>query len=408
MKRSSLLFYQLFLAIILSIILIFSNIPQSSAEEDTTLLFQLSNPYDESFSYTLNVIVPHSLNEYYQNLSHVCWFDYNYAKFVTPYALQPIADCLRQIYTDDESFTNQVLTLVHQISYEITAPVYYPVETLAMKKGDCDLFSLTAASILKAGGLDVVLLRYLNESHMNIGVHLNQTPHNTRTQVFSVKYENTSYYIAECTSTNWQNSWRVGECPINLQNASVVIINTTRCEQEAPGQVIANIQNSNITSPTKPLPPTPIPITPNVPTLTPPSTPILSSPNLTHTPIPSATNPSPQIEKSPTPKLTKTPSSTPNFTSTKKPIPTSTQTNLPLETSTPTSPIGPEPSTDTNKNPTSNCTLILTSTDTAQYIKEQNQIPEIFFIIAATAISIIISTVVMFLIKRQNNSNKIV
>ena len=155
-------------------------------------------------------------------------------------------------------FTNQVLTLVHQIPYEITAPVYYPVETLTINKGDCDLFSLTAASILKAGGIDVVLLRYLNESHMNIGVHLNQTPHNTRTPVFSVKYENTSYYVAECTSTNWQNSWRVGECPINLQNASVVIINTTHHEQETPGQVIANIENNNITSPTLPLPPTPI------------------------------------------------------------------------------------------------------------------------------------------------------
>ena len=48
----------------------FSNIPQSFADEDTTLLFQLSNPYDGNFSYTLSVIVPQSLNKYYQNLSH--------------------------------------------------------------------------------------------------------------------------------------------------------------------------------------------------------------------------------------------------------------------------------------------------------------------------------------------------
>jgi len=399
MKRLSLFFNQLTLVIILCGLVMFSNIPQSFADEDTTLLFQLSNPYDGNFSYTLSVIVPQSLNKYYQNLSHICWFDYNYARFVTPYALQPIADCLRQVYTDDEMFTNQVLTLVHQIPYEITAPVYYPVETLTINKGDCDLFSLTAASILKAGGIDVVLLRYLNESHMNIGVHLNQTPHNTRTPVFSVKYENTSYYVAECTSTNWQNSWRVGECPINLQNASVVIINTTHHEQETPGQVIANIENNNITSPTLPLPPTPINITPNVPTLTPASTPSPFSPNPTHTPIQSPANHSPQIEKTPTPKLSVTPNSTPNLIPTKKPTPTSTQTNLPLVTSTPTTTTSPEPSTNTNQDPTTKYTPIITSTDTTQNLKEQNQLPEIFTL-AATAISIVIIAIVIFLVKK--------
>jgi hypothetical protein len=152
-------------------------VPQSLAA-DTSISYQLVSMDDGAFTHTLNVVVPQSLLEFYNERSHISATDGDFPKFVTPYALQPIADRLREIYPDDETFTNGVLTIIHQIPYEIITPAYYPVETLVMGKGDCDMLSVIAASILKAGGLDVVLLHYTSEEHMNLGVHLSQPPQN--------------------------------------------------------------------------------------------------------------------------------------------------------------------------------------------------------------------------------------
>jgi len=48
------------------------------------------------------------------------------------------------------------------------------------------------------------------------------------------------FYIAECTGGDWQNGWRVGECPDNVRHASVHVITFENCEQSAPGQVSAS------------------------------------------------------------------------------------------------------------------------------------------------------------------------
>lgn len=226
----------------LSLILISSSIPQSIAQEDISVSYQLVNLSDGTFSYTINVFIPSSLNEYYQSLNHVSASSIDFAKFVTPYALKPMADCLRTIYPDDEDFTNQVLTIIHQIPYNAVTPVYYPVETLVKNTGDCDLFSVLAASILKAGGLDVVLLHYTSEEHMNIGVHLDKKPQSARLPICSVERGGVTYYVAESTSTNWQEGWRVGECPNDLKNAPVVIIPLNDSGEIAPGQVSASFK----------------------------------------------------------------------------------------------------------------------------------------------------------------------
>jgi len=86
-------------------------------------------------------------------------------------------------------------------------------------KGDCDLFSYVAASIVKAHGLDVVLLYYKSQTHMNIGVSLSHAPHDVRGQVYYITYNNIRYYVAEVTGGDWQNGWRDGECPDELKNA---------------------------------------------------------------------------------------------------------------------------------------------------------------------------------------------
>lgn len=209
---------------------------------DATVTYQVVNQSDGTISHTLNVVIPQTLLDYYKELSHRSAGAADFPKFVTPYALKPIADCLRQIYPGDEDFTNAVLTLVHQIPFQEVVKAYYPVETMLMNKGDCDLLSFIAASILKAGGLDVVLLLYTSQEHMNIAVHLAQKPTDARLNVYSVKANEVTYYVAECTSSNWKDGWRVGESPEDLKNAPANIITLENSEQIAPGQVSASFK----------------------------------------------------------------------------------------------------------------------------------------------------------------------
>jgi hypothetical protein len=194
---------------------------------------------DNSTYYRLNVTVQQSLYDYYTEKSHTLSSNDDFAKFVTPYALKPIADCLSDIYTDDEDFVNGVLMIVHQIPYD-EAPAKYPVETITENSGDCDLFSYVASSIIKAHGLDVVLLYYEDQAHMNIGVSLSHVPHDAREQPYYFTHSDVHYYMAEVTGGDWQNGWRVGECPDELKNAPAQVVTLENCEQTTYGQVSAS------------------------------------------------------------------------------------------------------------------------------------------------------------------------
>ncbi|HVP93302.1 MAG TPA: hypothetical protein VMS94_06155 [Acidobacteriota bacterium] len=228
--------------ILLSILFTFSClIPHCCA--DTYRSYELLDHPGGSIHYRLNVVVQQSLYDYYVTKSHALYSSDDFAKFVTPYALKPIADRLWEIYTDYEDFANAVLMIVHQIPYEVTVPPKYPVETLVESRGDCDIFSYAAASILKAGGLNVVLLYYESQSHMNIAVSLPHVPQDARGQVYYVTVNGTQYYMAETTGDDWENGWRVGECPDSLRNAPVQIITLENSEQSTFGQVSASYQN---------------------------------------------------------------------------------------------------------------------------------------------------------------------
>jgi len=225
--------------LLLIVLLTISHLLPQGFSENYSQSYQLLDKPDGSTYYRLNVTVQQSLYDYYAGKSHSLNSNSDFAKFVTPYALKPIADCLSEIYTDDEDFVNRVLMIVHQIPYNET-PVKYPVETIVENKGDCDLFSYVAASIVKVHGLDVVLLYYESQAHMNIGVSLSNVPHDARGQAYYVTYNNIRYYVAEVTGGDWQNGWRVGECPEDLKNASAEVITLENCEQTTYGQVSAS------------------------------------------------------------------------------------------------------------------------------------------------------------------------
>ncbi|MGB9959209.1 MAG: Ig-like domain-containing protein [Candidatus Bathyarchaeales archaeon] len=210
------------------------------------LSYKLLDRPDGSQEYTLNVAIPQSLYEYYRDKDHKLSSAQNFAKFVTPYALKPIADKLLEIYRgDEENFANGVLMIVHQIPYSVTKSAKYPVETMVENSGDCDLLSYIAASIMKAGGLDVVLLYYESKAHMNVGVHLSRVPRDARNGVSYVTYKGVRYYMAECTGGEWEDGWRVGECPSDLKYEETQVIPLENCEQWAPGQVSASYKTLN-------------------------------------------------------------------------------------------------------------------------------------------------------------------
>lgn len=210
--------------------------------DNFTLHYQVLDSPDGSICYRLNVAVPQSLYEYYSEKSRRLGSSDNLARFVTPYTLQPIADSLWEIYGNEEDFANGVLMLVHQIPYNETLPVKYPVETMVEKRGDCDLFSYVAVSILKAGGVNGVLLYYESEDHMNIGVHLSDPPEDARSESCYVRVDGVRYYVAECTGGEGNRGWRVGECPDNLKLASAKVVTLEECEEWGPGQVSASYE----------------------------------------------------------------------------------------------------------------------------------------------------------------------
>ena len=200
----------------------------------------------------LYVSEPPSLYDYYSNISHTVNSDSDYAKFVTPQAVEPIAESIQKITRNlpysDEQFADAVLTLVHQIPYNISDPKY-PIETLVDNSGDCVALSLLAASIMKAGGLDVVLIHYtgINPGHMNVGVYLPYTPvyHTSLLTPTSFEYNNKTYWTAEATP---EADWKVGDQSEHLANAVPVIISLENTEKSSPAQVSSSLDTSLLPS----------------------------------------------------------------------------------------------------------------------------------------------------------------
>jgi len=235
--------------ITLMIVLIALSLPNHCFAVNYDYSYWLLDHPDGSNRYQLTLSVTSSLYEYYCSKDHSV-HSYEFAKFVTPYTLKPIADSLWTIYNDEEDFANGVLMIVHQIPYEASTPQKYPVETIVENRGDCDLFSFTAASIMMAGGLDIVLLYYEGQDHMNVGVNLPHSPQDARSTVSYFSYNSERYYVAETTGGNWENGWRVGEYPDQLSGASARILTLEDAEQSSAGQVSSSytsLTSSSIT-----------------------------------------------------------------------------------------------------------------------------------------------------------------
>jgi hypothetical protein len=201
---------------------------------------------------TLYTYVPLSLYDYYRSENHQVNGERDYAKFVTPAAVRTIAENMRKLApnrsSDNEDFANDVLAFVRQIPYAVSDRKY-PVETLVDNSGDCDVSSFLAASIMKAGGLDVVLFVYrgLPGSHMNVGVYLPTTPLHASSELKpnGFEYNNKTYWVAECTPTG---NWKVGNQPESFAQVEPSIISLENSEESAPALISSSLNNPLVPS----------------------------------------------------------------------------------------------------------------------------------------------------------------
>jgi len=230
-----------------SVLVILLILPNICIAQNTEYTFVLFDQPDGSKTHQLTISTTQTLYEYYQNKDHKLDHKYDLSKFVTPNALQPVAEELWKIYNSEEDFVNGVLMITHQIPYNESSPQKYPIETIIENEGDCDLFCFIAASILKAGGIDVVLLLYEEAEHMTLGVNLQQEPNDARTETHFLTYEGKKYYVGECTG-NFEGGWRVGECPDNIKGARARIIPLDDMELHAPDTISCSYSTPQVSS----------------------------------------------------------------------------------------------------------------------------------------------------------------
>jgi hypothetical protein len=212
--------------LLISVFLSLFTIPLSIGQStNTTLTFQQQF---EISGYKLYVSITPLIYSFFGNLTHKISSDADYEQLVTPQAVEPIAESILNktsyLPHPEEQFANAVLSLVHQIPYKVTDAAY-PVETLVNDSADCVGLSILAASIMSAGGLDVVLIHYsgINPGHMNVGVYLPYTPvyHTLLIAPTSLTYNNKTYWTAEATS---QMDWKVGDQSDTVANTQAQII----------------------------------------------------------------------------------------------------------------------------------------------------------------------------------------
>jgi len=115
---------------------------------------------------------------------------------------------------DEEVFVNLATQLVHQLCYNVTLYTKYPIETLVEESGDCDNLAVLTASILNAGGFDVVLLLVHADGggHCMLGVSMDSFPDDLydygRIESYYIDDDSDRYWLIEATwgdpgGANW-------------------------------------------------------------------------------------------------------------------------------------------------------------------------------------------------------------
>jgi predicted transglutaminase-like cysteine proteinase len=113
---------------------------------------------------------------------------------------------------------NFVIAFVQSIPYVPEAGEYprYPLETLYEQQGDCEDLSILTAALLQQMGFDVILLAFIEEEHMAVGVSVTPPgdgPH--RSYVWNQK----TYYYLETTYPGWT----IGQSPEGFDSQPSIV-----------------------------------------------------------------------------------------------------------------------------------------------------------------------------------------
>ncbi len=92
----------------------------------------------------------------------------------------------------------------------------YPLETLVERRGDCEDAAILAAALLRQMRFDVVLLAFLEEDHMALGIRV-VPPTPTADPPFA--WNGGAYYYVEPTSGGWE----IGEVPERYRSRPTIL-----------------------------------------------------------------------------------------------------------------------------------------------------------------------------------------
>ncbi|TFH08869.1 MAG: hypothetical protein E4H08_06910 [Candidatus Atribacteria bacterium] len=113
---------------------------------------------------------------------------------------------------------NLVVALVQSIPYVGESCEYprYPLEMLVESQGDCEDAAILTAALVQHMGFDVVLLAFLAEHHMAVGIHVLPPQHET---LQAYEWSGDLYFYLEPTSPGWE----IGQRPAMYQSQPAII-----------------------------------------------------------------------------------------------------------------------------------------------------------------------------------------
>jgi len=113
---------------------------------------------------------------------------------------------------------NLIISFAQAIPYVTEEGEYprYPLETLIEMQADCEDASILAAALLQQMGFDTILLAFVEEHHMAVGIRVQ--PPATDAQTYYT-WNGQPYYYLEPTSVGW----KIGQKPERYSSQPVIV-----------------------------------------------------------------------------------------------------------------------------------------------------------------------------------------
>jgi len=113
---------------------------------------------------------------------------------------------------------NLIIALVQSIPYVGETCEYprYPIEMLVDQQGDCEDAAILTAALVRQMGFGVVLLAFLEEHHMAVGIRVLPPDHQ---YLQSYAWKGDAYYYLEPTSLGWS----IGQIPPTYRSVPTIV-----------------------------------------------------------------------------------------------------------------------------------------------------------------------------------------